>query len=388
MEFQRASRIRNLPPYLFKEIDRLRNEARAKGKDVIDLGVGDPDRPTPPHVVQAAQQGVAAPANHQYPSYAGLLDFRQAVADWYQRRFGVGLDPAGEVMALIGSKEGIAHFPMAFVDPGDVVLYTSPGYPVYRNATLFAGGEPFELPLRPDNGFFPDLEAVPAGVLKRAKLLFINYPNNPTSATATVEQFKTVVAYAAKHGLIICHDAAYTEMTFDGYVAPSVLETPGAKEMTIEFHSLSKTFQMTGWRVGMAVGNAELIKGLLEIKSNVDSGVFQAVQRAGIAAMQTPQAQVEANMREYSVRRRVLADGLKRIGLEPWPSQATFYVWVKTPKGVSSATWTARLLEEAAVVVTPGNGFGAAGEGYFRIALSLPPARLEEAVARMAKLGA
>ncbi len=383
MKIEKAQRLAQLPPYLFKEIDRLKAEAAAKGVDIINVSIGDPDRPTPAHIVAAGQEALADPANHPYPSYDGLPDFRRTVADWFRRRFGLEVDPDTQVLSLIGSKEAVAHFPLAFVDPGDVVLCPNPAYPVYAVGTLFAGGEVYEMPLLPENDFFPDLEAIPAETAERAKVMWLNYPNNPTSAEATLEQFKAVVDFALEHDIIVCHDAAYTDMTFDGYVAPSFLETPGAMECAIEFHSLSKPYQMTGWRIGMAVGNAELIEGLGAIKSNVDSGVCQAIQRAGIAALNTSAEELAENLSVYARRRRVVVEGLEKMGLTVWPTRATFYVWAKVPQGFTSAEWATRLLTEAGVVVTPGNGFGTAGEGWFRIALSAPEARLKEAVERM-----
>ncbi|MBW1713201.1 MAG: LL-diaminopimelate aminotransferase [Deltaproteobacteria bacterium] len=383
---EQSQRIKNLPPYLFKEIDRLRTEVEAQGVDIINVSIGDPDRPTPEPIVAAAQAALADPANHRYPSYVGLLEFRQAVASWFEGRFGVSLDPASQVLALIGSKEGVAHLPLAFVDPGDVVLCPSPAYPVYATGTMFAGGQVFEMPLLAENGFFPDLKAIPAETAARAKMMWLNYPNNPTSAVASLDQFREVVDFARANNIIICHDTAYSEMTFGGYVAPSILEAPGAMDCTIELHSLSKTFQMTGWRIGMAVGNAQIVQGLAEIKSNVDSGVFQALQEAAIAGLALSQEEKTANQAVYSQRREVVVQGLKRLGLEFWPSQATFYVWAKVPQGLTSAQWATRLLEEAGVVVTPGNGFGQAGEGWFRIALSVGRDRLREMIDRMERL--
>jgi len=386
VQIEQSQRIKNLPPYLFKEIDRLRTEVEAQGVDIINVSIGDPDRPTPEPIVAAAQAALADPANHRYPSYVGLLEFRQAVASWFEGRFGVSLDPASQVLALIGSKEGVAHLPLAFVDPGDVVLCPSPAYPVYATGTMFAGGQVFEMPLLAENGFFPDLKAIPAETAARAKMMWLNYPNNPTSAVASLDQFREVVDFARANNIIICHDTAYSEMTFGGYVAPSILEAPGAMDCTIELHSLSKTFQMTGWRIGMAVGNAQIVQGLAEIKSNVDSGVFQALQEAAIAGLALSQEEKTANQAVYSQRREVVVQGLKRLGLEFWPSQATFYVWAKVPQGLTSAQWATRLLEEAGVVVTPGNGFGQAGEGWFRIALSVGRDRLREMIDRMERL--
>lgn len=386
MIIRKSNKLNQLPPYLFKEIDRLKAEAIAKGVDVINVSIGDPDRPTPDHIITAGQQALADPANHPYPSGEGMLSFRQTVAEWARRRFGLTFDPASEVLSIIGSKEAVFHFPLAFVDPGDVVLCPSPAYPVYRIGALFAGAEPYEMPLLAENGFFPDLEAIPADVVKRAGLMWLNYPNNPTSALATIDQFRTAVDFALANDIIIVHDAAYVDMTFDGYKAPSFMETPGAMECAIEMHSLSKPFQMTGWRVGMAVGNAQIIDGLGAIKSNVDSGVPQAIQYAAMAALQTGAGDLEANLAVYARRRAAIVPGLEKMGLEVWPTKGTFYIWARVPEGLTSADWATRLLTEAGVVVTPGNGFGDAGEGWFRIALSAPQARLEEAVERMEKL--
>jgi len=386
VKIEKAERLKKLPPYLFKEIDRLKNELEAKGANIINLGVGDPDRPTPKHIIQAGQKGLADPSAHCYPSYSGQPSFREAVAEWYQRRFGVKLDPASQVLALIGSKEAVAHFPLAFVNPGEVVLCPTPAYPVYEVGTIFAEGEVFQMPLRPENGFFPDLGAIPKETARQAKVIWLNYPNNPTSAEATVEQFQGVVDFALEHEVIVCHDAAYTEMTFDGYKAPSFLQTPGAMECALEFHSFSKTYQMTGWRVGMAVGNAALVAGLSDIKSNVDSGVCQAIQEAAVAALKTPDKDLIENHAVYADRRRVAVEGLERLGLTVWSSRATFYVWARVPAGLTSAQWAARLIEEAQVVITPGNGFGGGGEGWFRVALSVPKDRVAEAVDRMGRL--
>jgi len=386
VEIKLARRLSLLPPYLFKEIDRLRREALAKGVDIINASIGDPDRPTPQAVVEAGQAAMADPANHQYPSYQGMAELRAAVADWFKGRFGPELDPESEVLILIGSKEGVAHLPLAFIDPGDLVLCPSPAYPVYFSGTVFAGGEVWEMPLLPENGFFPDLKAIPAEAARRAKVMWLNYPNNPTSAEATYDQFQAAVDFALENGIIICHDAAYTEMTFDGYKAPSFLEARGAMECTLEFHSFSKPFQMTGWRVGMAVGNRELVAGLGQVKSNVDSGVFQAVQKAALAALAIPAEEVAAGQAVYRRRRETVVKGLEQLGLEVWPSRATFYVWARNPAGLSSAQWAARLLGEAGVVITPGNGFGTAGEGWFRIALSAPEERLEEMIHRIGKM--
>ena len=384
--FEKAERLRQLPPYLFKEIDRKKAEVRSRGVDIIDLGVGDPDLPTPEHIIRALKRAADDPANHRYPSYSGLNTFKETVAEWYRERFGVVLDASTEVVSLIGSKEGIAHFPLAFINPGDLALVPSPAYPVYNIATIFAGGESFFMPLLSENRFLPDLKSIPEEIAARAKILFINYPNNPTSAIADLDFFKQVVAFAEKHDILVCHDAAYTEMAFDGYRPPSFLEVEGAKEVGIEFHSLSKTYNMTGWRIGFAVGNPIAVEGLGAIKSNIDSGVFQAVQLAGIEAIKGDQACVEEMSRIYTERRDVMVRGLRDSGFEVETPKATFYLWIKVPEGYSSAQLATRLLEEAGLVVTPGNGFGEPGEGYFRMALAQKKERLEEAVKRLKKM--
>lgn len=384
--FEKAERLRQLPPYLFKEIDRKKAEVRSRGVDIIDLGVGDPDLPTPEHIIRALKRAADDPANHRYPSYSGLNTFKETVAEWYRERFGVVLDASTEVVSLIGSKEGIAHFPLAFINPGDVALVPSPAYPVYNIATIFAGGESFFMPLLSENRFLPDLKSIPEEIAARAKILFINYPNNPTSAIADLDFFKQVVAFAEKHDILVCHDAAYTEMAFDGYRPPSFLEVEGAKEVGIEFHSLSKTYNMTGWRIGFAVGNPIAVEGLGAIKSNIDSGVFQAVQVAGIEAIKGDQACVEEMSRIYTERRDVMVRGLRDSGFEVETPKATFYLWIKVLEGYSSAQLATRLLEEAGLVVTPGNGFGEPGEGYFRMALAQKKERLEEAVKRLKKM--
>ena len=382
----RAVRLKKLPPYLFQEIDRLKAELMAKGVDVINLGVGDPDLPTPGHIIEELGKAAADPANHQYPSYSGMNDFKDSVARWYKSRFGVDLDADREVLTLIGSKEGIAHLPFAFINPGDLSLIPSPAYPVYNVTNMFAGGESYFMPLTRENGFLPDLKSVPTDVARRAKLLFINYPNNPTGATAERDFFQRVIDFAKEYDLIVCHDAAYTEMGFDGYKPMSFLEVPGAKEVGIEFHSLSKTYNMTGWRLGMAVGNAQVLDGLGQIKSNIDSGAFNAVQRAGIAALEADQSCVSEMQKIYQDRRDALIGGLQQIGLHPEPPKATFYVWCPIPAAFKSKEFTALLLREAGIVTTPGSGFGEPGEGYVRMALTVSKERIEEAVSRMRKL--
>jgi LL-diaminopimelate aminotransferase len=386
MEIRKATRIEQLPPYLFAEIDRKKKEMRQKGMDLIDLGVGDPDLPTPKAIVERLKAAAEDSKNHRYPSYEGMIEFRKAVAQWYERRFGVHLDPEREVLSLIGSKEGIAHIPLAFVDPGDYVLVPSPGYPVYNVATLFAGGIPYFLPLRKERGFLPDLSEVPSSVAEKAKLLFINYPNNPTAAVAERPFYEEVIAFANRYGVIVCHDAAYSEMAFDGFRPLSFLEVKGAKDVGIEFHSLSKTFNMTGWRIGFAVGHPEIIAGLGKVKTNIDSGLFQAIQEAGIEALHHFDTPLPNMIETYERRRDVMVSGLREIGLALERPKATFYLWVEVPRGYTSARFATFLLEKAGIVVTPGNGFGEAGEGFVRMALTVDETRLREAVERLKKV--
>ena len=384
---QVARRIKDLPPYLFAEIDKKVAQARAKGVDVISLGIGDPDMPTPGHIVNALISAAQDPRNHRYPSYEGLREFREEVANWYLRRFSVELDPDKEVVSLIGSKEGIAHIPLCFVDPGDIVLVPDPGYPVYRIGTMLAGGVPFTVPLKEERGYLPDLNAIPKDVAEKAKLLFLNYPNNPTAATAPEEFFEEAVAFAKRHDIIVCHDAAYSEITFDGYIAPSFLSIPGAKDVGVEFHSLSKTFNMTGWRIGWACGNSMVIEALGRAKTNIDSGIFQAVQYAGIAGLRGPWTVVREICQVYQRRRDLVVERLNALGWNLTPTKASFYIWAPTPKGFTSIEFAAHLLDEAGVVVTPGVGYGSLGEGYFRISLTIEDARLAEALKRLEEAG-
>ncbi len=386
MEFQLSKRIQALPPYLFVELDRKKADAVARGVDVIDLGIGDPDLPTPDFIVEKMREAVANPAYHRYPSSQGMERFRESAAAWMKRRFGVECDPGSQICCIIGSKEAIAHFPLAFVDPGDVVLVPTPGYPVYHIGTLFAGGETYYMPLLPENGFLPDLDSIPADVFRRTKIMWLNYPNNPTAALATQTFFEKVVALAREYGFIVCHDAAYSEMTFDGYSAPSFLETPGAIEVGLEFHSLSKTYNMTGWRIGFVAGNPELVAAMKKVKSNVDSGQFEAVQEAACAALDSDQSCVEEMRAIYTERRDTLVEGLRSAGLDAPSPKATFYVWVPVPEGQTSAGFSSLLLEEAGIVSTPGNGFGEPGEGFVRMALTVPRERLEEAVERVRRV--
>ncbi len=380
-----ASRIDRIPPYLFAGIDAAIAEKRGRGVDVISLGVGDPDLPTPPRIVAAGQEALADPKNHRYPSYAGLPAFRRAVADWYRNRFSVEVDPEREVVALIGSKEGVGHLPLAFVEPGDAVLYTDPGYPVYKIAAILAEGEPVPVPLTEENGFLPDLSAIPRQAATRAKLFYLNYPNNPTAATAPKAFFEEVVDFACDHDIIVAHDAPYTELAYDSYRAPSFLEVDGARDVGIEFHSLSKTYNMTGWRIGMACGNEDVIAGLGKVKSNLDSGAFNAVQVAGIEALSGPQDEQRKNVSVFRERRDVLVKGLKDIGWDVPTPKATFYVWAAIPTKDDSIAFAKKILDEAGVVVTPGVGLGEHGEGYVRFSFTVSKERIQEAVERIEK---
>ena len=384
---QTATRLKRLPPYLFAEIDRLKKEVAAKGVDIINLGIGDPDLPTPKHIIDRLKLTSEDPANHQYPSYSGMGDYRAAVAKWFKGRFGVSLDPTKEIVSLIGSKEGIAHIPLAFVEPGDLVIVPDPAYPVYNAGTIFAGGEPRVLPLRAENGFLADLDEIPVDEAQRAKMLFLNYPNNPTGATAGKDYLKKCVDWAKEHNVILCHDAAYIDMAYDGYRPPSILEVEGAMDVAVEFHSLSKTYNMTGWRIGFAAGNPEIIAGLGRVKTNIDSGVFQAVQYAGMAALEGDQQCVADSCRIYQERRDLLVNGLEEAGLKAMLPKATFYVWCEVPKGYSSADFTSHLLSNMGIVTTPGNGFGGHGEGFVRFALTVDVERMKEAVDRIKKTG-
>lgn len=386
MWIEQAKRIDQIPPYLFAEIDKKKEEMRQKGMDLIDLGIGDPDLPTPKPIIEQLKKAAEDPRHHRYPSYEGMIEFRGAAARWFEKRFHIRFDPKTEILALIGSKEGIAHIPLAFVNPGDYVLVPSPGYPVYRVSTLFAGGVPYFLPLLKKNGFLPKLSEIPEEVAEKAKLLFLNYPNNPTSAIADRSFFEEAVAFARRHQIIVCHDAAYSELAFDGYRPPSFFEIEGAKEVGIEFHSLSKTFNMTGWRIGFAVGNARIISGLGRVKTNIDSGLFQAIQEAGIVALNHFDTPIPQIIQIYERRRDVMVKGLREIGLGLEPPKATFYLWIQVPGGYTSAQFATLLIEKAGIVATPGNGFGETGEGYIRMALTVEESRLKEAIERLKKI--
>ena len=386
MKIELASRIKELPPYLFADIDKKKKvkaaELAREGKQLIDLGIGDPDVETPAHIVAAMQHAAAEARYHRYPSYEGMPVFRQAAARFCKDRFGLTLDADKEVVAIIGSKEGIAHFPVAFVNPGDVVLVPDPGYPVYATWTRFMGGEVHYMRLSRENGFLPDLEAIPEAVARRAKLMWINYPNNPTAALATREFYQRVVAFAAKHNIIVASDLAYSEVYFDGEPPPSFLEVDGAREVGIEFHSLSKTFNMTGWRIGFAAGNEQLVAGLGKVKTNTDSGAFEAVQAAAVAAMESPQTVIQEIRDRYRERMHILTRGLAAAGFDVLAPRATFYCLIANPAGLSSVDFAGKLLE-AGVVATPANGFGPGGEGYIRLTVCAPAPRIEEAVARI-----
>ena len=383
MKIQAADRVRALPPYLFAKIDAMKAEARAGGADLIDFGIGDPDLPTPPHIVQTLREAVDNTEYHRYPSYAGMLRSRQAAADFYASRFGVKLDAETEALTLIGSKEGIAHFPLAMINPGDLALVPDPAYPVYETAVNFAGGEVYRYGLLSDQQFLPDLEAIPDEVAGRAKLLVINYPNNPTGGTATLADYQRILEYAQRHELLVLSDLAYSEMYYDEPAPPSFLQLDGARERSIEFYSLSKTYNMTGWRIAHALGNDKLVAALGKIKTNVDSGVFGVIQEAGITALQGDQACVAQMRQIYRQRRDLLVPALQGLGLSIEAPRATFYLFCGLPAGVSSVDLAARMLTEIGVVVTPGVGFGQRGEGFVRFALSVDAERIAEAVGRL-----
>ncbi len=386
MHIKPAARLSLLPPYLFAELDRLKKQVQQTGVDVISLGIGDPDLPTPHHIVESLKRAAEDPRNHRYPDYQGLDRFREAAVDWYRRRFGVRLDPGREACALIGSKEGIANFPTAVIDPGDIVLMPDPGYPVYYSGCVFNGGQAYFLPLRKENGFLPDFDAIPTEVARRAKLLWLNYPNNPTAATVGLPFFSRAVKFCLKNNIILAHDFAYSEIAYDGYRAPSVMEIDEARECAVEFHSLSKTYSMTGWRVGFVVGNADLVGALGTVKTNIDSGVFQAVQEAAITALSGSDEKLHEYCAIYKERRDLMVEGLRVLGLECEVPHATFYVWAQVPRGYSSVSFTERVLKEAGVVITPGSGFGKGGEGFVRFSLTVSSERLREAVDRLKAL--
>ena len=386
VSFGPPERLKKLPPYLFVEVDRRKRELRAQGKDVIDLGVGDPDLPTPSFIIEALTEAARDPKNHRYALDQGLPELRETFVRWFEERFRVQLDPHEEILPLIGSKEGIAHLPLAFLNPGDVALVPDPCYPVYKSAVHLAGGVPHLLPLLESADFLPDLDSIEPSILEKSRLLFLNYPNNPTAAAAPREFFEKAVAWARKHGILIAQDAAYSEMTFDGERALSLLEIEGARETAVEFHSLSKTYNMTGWRIGFAVGNREVIRLLGKVKSNIDSGIFQAVQLAGKRALEEGRAAYEPLVKIYQKRRDLFIQGLERLGWNVPLPKATFYCWIPVPAGYTSQELAMKLLEEAQIIVTPGNGFGPNGEGYVRASLTLPEERIQEALRRIEKI--
>ena len=382
-----AQNLAKLPPYLFAEIDKKIDAAKAQGIELINLGVGDPDLPTPARIVAAMQNAVGDASTHNYPPYQGTQAFKQAVTLWMQTRFGVNIDPGPEVLSLIGSKEGLAHMILAYVDPGDVVLCPSPGYPVYNNYTLLCGGEPYTVPLKADTGFLPDLSSIPEDIARRAKLLFLNYPNNPTGAIADHTFIEEAVAFCRKYDILLCHDNAYSEMTFDGYRAPSFLEVAGAKDVCVEFFSLSKMYNMTGWRVGFAVGNAAGIKALSTVKNNTDSGVFKAVQIAAAEGLNHSDELTRDLNAIYGARRDMFVKGLNELGWQFTPNKATFYLWLPVPPGMTSLDFVNVMREKAHIVVPPGTGYGSQGEGFFRVALTVGEAKLQQALSQMKAAG-
>src|SRR3954447_26965767 len=380
-----SKRLETIPPYKFQELEQQIADKRAAGIDVISLGIGDPDQPTYPHIVAAMQGAVADPANHQYPSNRGREEFRAAFAEFYDHRFGVEIDPKSEVIPAIGAKECIYNLCFAFLDPGDVALASDPGYPVYTGGPILAGADAELLPLLPELGFAPDLDAVPAEVAARARLMFLNYPNNPSGAVVPDGFFEAAVSFAREHEILVVHDNAYSETTYDGYVAPSFLATPGARDVGVEVFSLSKGYNMTGWRCAAILGNAKAIETYWRLKTNVDSGLFEAVQMAGAAALRGARKEVEQMCRIYERRRDLVVGALREIGVEVSAPKGTIYVWAPVPEGHTSTSFSELVLEDAAVVVSPGSMYGPSGEGFFRISLTAPDERIEEAVERMRK---
>ncbi len=378
-----ARRLKEIPPYVFAGIAKKAAAIAKEGHDVINLGIGAPDQPTPRHIVDAMHEAIEKPINHQYPPFGGTPDYKKAVAEWCQNRFNIKLDAENEVLSLIGGKEGIHHLIMAYIDQGDIALIPDPGYPVYNTSTLLSGGKPYFMKLTPENNFLPSFDAIPDTVAKQANLLILNYPNNPTAATATLEFFEKAVAFAKKYDILLCHDLSYSEMTYDGYKAPSILQVRGAKDIAIELHTLSKTFNMTGWRIGFAVGNAEAIKNLAKIKSNIDTDVFRAIQQAGIAAFEGNRDHIEYCNNLYVERRDLAVAKLTELGWTVTPPKATFYMWLPVPPGLTSEEFCNQMLNVAHIVVPPGTAYGPSGEGYFRLSLCLPKERMAEAFERM-----
>ncbi len=382
-----SERLERMPPYMFAELERKVADKKAAGIDVISLGIGDPDAETFPYIVEAMQQAVADPGTQNYPSNRGRAEFRRALSDFYARRFGVEIDPDSEVIPAIGAKECIYNLCFAFLDPGDVALASDPGYPVYTGGPILAGAEAEVLPLVPELGFAPDLDAIPAEKLEAARLIFLNYPNNPTGAIVPDGLFEKVVELAREHEILVVHDNAYSETTYDGYVAPSFLETLGAKEVGVEVFSLSKGFNMTGWRCAAILGNADAVATYWRLKTNVDSGLYEAVQLAGAAALNGPRGSIEEMNKIYARRRDLVVEALKAIGVDAEAPKGTIYVWAPVPEGYTSTSFAEKALEEAAVVISPGSMYGPSGEGFFRISLTAPDERITEAVERLRKLG-
>lgn len=381
-----ARRVQELPPYLFVSISRTIARKKAEGVDVISFGIGDPDIPTPAPVLDRLAAALRNPDHHRYPESEGLPEFREAVCQFYARRFGVKLDPATQAINLIGAKEGIAHAALCFIDPGDIALIPDPAYPVYETGTMFAGGEPHLMPLTSENGWLPQLQDVPSEVARRAKALWLNYPNNPTGAVAPLDFFNEAVRFAKEYDLALLHDASYVDVTYDGYVAPSVLQADGAMDVAMEFYSLSKTANMTGWRVGAAVGNPDMVNALMRVKSNIDSGLSQAVQEMGIEALDLSQEWRDQNNAIYRSRRDRVVHALNEIGIDAVAPKAGLYIWVPVPGGYTSAEFAEKLLEERNVVVTPGNGYGPSGEGYIRLSLTIPDEQIDEGIRRLSGL--
>jgi LL-diaminopimelate aminotransferase len=378
-----AKRLSKLPPYLFVEINQKVAELEAQGKDIINFGIGDPDLPTPSHIIEKVCQAAHDPVNHRYPETSGLLELRQAIAEWYQRRFGATLNPAKEILPLVGSKEGIGHMALCFIEPGDLALVPDPGYPPFSMGTILAGGETYLMPLKEENDFLPDFEAIPDDVADKAKLMWLNYPNNPTGGTADIDFFQEAVHFAQRHGLAVCHDAPYTEIAFDGYKPPSFMQIPEAKKIGVEFHSLSKTYHMTGWRIGMVVGNADMVNALFKVKSNLDSGIPQAIQYAAVEALRGPQDHIAEHNAIFQRRRDKLVKVLNEAELNARIPKATFYIWARIPQGYTSIDFAKKLLDEVGIAVTPGVGYGREGEKYIRFSLTISDDRLEEGVNRL-----
>jgi LL-diaminopimelate aminotransferase len=381
-----SRRLDKIPPYLFVEINRKIAVKKARGEDIISFAIGDPDGETPAHIIERLCKEAHVSANHHYPETFGLPELCKAIADWYKKRFNVDLDPAKEVLPLIGSKEGIGHMSFCLLDPGDIALVTDPGYPVYSISCLLAGGEVYYLSLNERSGFLPDLDSIPSDVLKKSKVLWISYPNNPTGAVAGPDFFKKVVEFASKNNIAVCHDAPYTEVAFDGYRPHSFLEIPGAKEVGVEFHSLSKTYNMTGWRIGMVVGNHKMVDALFRFKSNIDSGIPQAIQIAAIEALTGSQDEIPVRNKMYQARRDKIVAALKEIGLKVTTPKAGFYIWARVPQGYTSVSYVAELLEKVGVAVTPGTGYGKSGEGYVRLSITQSDSRFDEGVSRLLTL--